>query len=306
MGIITENWDAYTRTPGESAHRQFFGSDFANEEAFRGSLPVQPGNTHDRDRSLIAGKPSISTPKGPGLFVADIDYAANAGKSGGDSGSSDDLNKLKLPPDYVLIVGEESLPIDRDIHNNPLTNSALDPWSSPYVRPFTTLFYEYTRWEVRYNGPQALAYRNKINSDRTLIPGFGWINPGQGLCKMPRLTGPINRDSKVVQVKYLIELDEFGFQARYLDKGQQAFYAKDQPAGPLFSGEQQVTTDVLLNGKGIPIKDGYKIKVSSAMANPFAIAALPKEVKIESGPLATYLKYDVLHSRPFAALELIP
>jgi hypothetical protein len=303
--LITENWDAWDFQVGISAHRELVGTGFTSESQFRQRLP-KPGSPHPGDRRLTAEVPRIATPRSPLVMVASLDYSPAAG-SGGGEGSG--LEKLKEPPRYKLVIGEASETYDRDIWGNPLTNSAIQPFKTKFTDKVTTIFYVYTRWEPNYNGPQAIAYANKINSDRVELPGFGWIEPDQGLIAPPEMLDEINRYDEATQVRYTIELREDGFRARFLDQGTEGWSTSGgtRVQGPFFTlGGEQVSTDVLLDGKGKPIHpERYKIG-QDALAPEASANFPPKHVTVEKTDLAYYLRYDVKKSRPFRALDLKP
>ena len=105
-----------------------------------------------------------------------------------------------------MVTGVSNEPIDRDIYGNPITNSAGDPPATNLQRPFGTCFYVYRRWEAQYNAALHFAYSNVVNSDRIELPGFGFIEPGLGLISSYKMMGTNNRDDKVVQCEYTIEL----------------------------------------------------------------------------------------------------
>lgn len=297
--LITINWDAFEHVPGERAHLQFIATGFDNSQQVRNALRVQKGNTFDGDVRLIAATPRITTPESPLVFVADIDFEPVAG--GGTQ--SDDASNVKLPPRYKLVLGNTNEPIDQDIYGNPIVNSAMEPFSEQISRPIRTIHYVYRSWVTKFNGPLAMDYLNKINSDRVDLPGFGYIEPGQGLCSSIQMLDEITRVSQAVEVEAQIEIRAGGFKTRILDKGNKAFYGDPAKLGPIFDANgNQISGDVRLNGRGAPFNT--ELKVGNATTSGMDQDRLPPKVAKQITQLAVYLKYDIYHTRPFKALGM--
>jgi hypothetical protein len=301
MGLITENWDAFTFQRGYSARRQFMATGFADAEAARSACPVAVGDELWLDDTLSASEPSISTPKGPQNFVLDVNY-------GPIGATTVDTSKLNLPPTYQPDLTLVTEPVDRDIHGNPIVNSAMDPFQQNPSKQLVDVHYTYKRWEKSFNGPFALNFMGKVNADQFNMPGFGTVDPGQALCLRIAPASEYDRNTKAVQNVYSFHIREDGFKTRILDKGRRGFYqgGTDTIYTKNSSGKagDPVSDDVLLDF-GVPFnQDNYVIgKEANA---PFRSDELPSEVEQDREELAIFLRYEIYKKVAFAAMNLTP
>ncbi len=297
--IETEDWSSYQLVYGVSARRKRMITGFPNPVSCRNGCSIKQGDSHPADTRLFAQEPVITTGRGPQIYDVDVDYApAQSLDISGDAS-----NVLKQPPTYTLITGSSNEPIDRDINGTAITNSAGDPFSDNIRKQILTLFYVYQRWQPQVDPELMLAYANVVNADRTFLPGFGWIEAGQGLCAPPKLLQSITRDTKAVQMEFKIELRKDGFRARILDKGRQALYAGGKLGAIYNDARQQITSDVRLNGAGTPLDTSFLINKTLEDPEPDG-AKLDTKVKRVGMPGATYLYFEIYEKLPFSALNL--
>lgn len=271
-----------------------------------GAWGVAEGTSHPLDSRLIAGPPEVR-PVGPygRLWVYSLPYEST------DNGAIPG-NPLDLPPDILWEPGNAAEPIDRDVFNNPIINSAGDAPSTPLTEEFPTMQLSVTRWEQTYDVQKYFAYRNRVNNDTLNIFNKWIVLPGQ--CRVvgyfPAQSFPL--DAPYVQVTYRFEFQEGekqdddglwdGFKRRFLDQGRMGWYGSGANAKHVAFWDatgQKATAEVLLDGYGKPLDTSYTAAGQTATVNPYA---LPSQVKLDVMPKAVFLKYRTKRTTAVAAI----
>jgi len=306
--LATENWDKREFQRGARARRQFLVTGATDEADAIATTPIpQKGDEFVLDDRLIAAEPVASSPNQAETYTVDVEFTLPTSSGGGGGGNID------LPPEYFPQISEDSEPTDVAYDDNdnqvPIVNSARDATKTLPTKPGDKVSYVYKRWESTFDGPRALAYRGKINSDEFNLPGFGTVEIGKARCVSINVGNSFNRDSTEVQVVYNFELREEGFKARILDQGTRAIVTTSagQVAGQLFdkASGSKITYDVLLNGGGNPIDvDSYVVKDSQGNELDQVGLDPPAGAEVETTDHATFLKYRLSKLIAFAGLTL--
>lgn len=158
------------------------------------------------------------------------------------------------PADIPIRVTIEGIktekPADFDIHDNPIVNSAGDPYDPPVIREQLACVIKIERKEKSLAPAQILAFANKVNS-------APWQGLDQTTCKMdPPLIVPAYSqflDVIYYEVSYTIHYNPDGWQPEVPDQG---FRALDQSVSPpqlkdlLDRHGQKATEPMFLDGTG--------------------------------------------------------
>jgi hypothetical protein len=305
MAVVTKQWSSESLTPGEAAAEVYevLGAVTARQAIDAAGVP-RSGTQHPQDRLLISKKPQAQrmTPSGSttngGYWHVRVSYVAADSEEGKENENEDPLKRL---PTYDWRIGLQGEPFDRDIKGNPIVNSAREPFSTPPNFDVMTLSLLVTRNERGYDIDKAFFFHNAVNSDEWVVPGTRQtVKPGQARCLGIRPAGEFNLAQTFVSIQYEFEFRGDGFDLRIMDQGPRAAAESATGAANIIDvlGEQ-VTSDVLLNGHGQPIKTGYTVAGSA-----FSYIDPPKGAVIEATPDAVFLKYERNPRRPFAQMGL--
>lgn len=282
---------------------------------------VPPINDPHPDSPLLTVK-TIQTkrPNPLNLAVATLTYTIAPGAG------SQQTDPLKAPPQAEWLVGSRSDPLDQDIFQNSITNSAGDGFSSNTSDDVGTLFLSYQRNEPYYDVTKHQAYFNRLNNDTFTIPKAGGVQPGCARFVHYKPTQKYTFAAKYVPVEYLFELKGGnkqdsdglwdGFKKRILDQGTRGWYTdptSNNPArGEFFDKNgNRLSSPIALNGKGMPIDStiqcgGYQ----NTFFTPYAPIANPTPLdkriiadKSNTGA-AFFLKFLTKYTASFSSLQL--
>lgn len=317
--FVTERWSdrRSTRTKETwTAQRGFdvtFGvGDSPTEEQVLAVVPAI-NDAHPDNARLLAMEPDVKR-LGFGLYRVLVKYQipADGYQHYGEGAVSD---PLLVPPVYRWTMGTVSLPVDKDIHNNPILNSAGFPLQGTVNRDFPVPTLVITRNEPYYDIQTAIAYAFSVNSTQFTIPGAGYVDPGQSMCHSIQPAGEFTPSAGFVKIQYTFEFRDtnrppFGFKLRLLDQTTAAFYTgldSAQHVGQFFdSTGKRVHAPVLLKGDGRPIQSDYKVGDG---INSFTCTAqtLPSGVTADTSGLvggkgAVFLLYDIHKQQDFNLL----
>lgn len=213
---------------------------------------------------------------------------------------TDEPNKLDSRPKYRWQIGLKSEPVDRDIEGNPILNSAGQAFEQPAQRDFPTINLVVSRYEPFFNIALCLEYTNTTNADRWRVPGTnGSVDPGQARCVgiQPAEEYPLGIDYVLMQ--YAFEFQADGFDLRLRDQGTRGATARGT-AAILDTNGDEVTSDVLLDGRGLPLNDTYTLKGGQS----FGILSPVRGAEVERTESAVFLRYRNIRRAVFGRLEL--
>jgi hypothetical protein len=222
-------------------------------------------------------------------------------------GEDDPLNE-PIEIDWQFI--KETLPIDRDVDNNAIVNSAGDPYDPPPSRVYAHVALVIRRNEPLFSAATALAYIDKVNAAPITIAGAGTLDTEQMLCDMIAPASSYRADAEYVPVVYrfILKPGTRPHQLRTVDQGRNGWYqdGSDTKPGAIVDGEgNPVLADVRLDGTGKPINAQYKI--TGGKETPVATATLPAGLDVDD-ELSTadvkYLGWTVFQTADFTALGL--
>jgi hypothetical protein len=272
------------------------------------------GHGHPKNVSLFVQAVAFKQ-EGPNFWMGTATYGSLDTGGGGGEVSDDPLAE---PIALLWRIGNTTVPIDRDVEKNPIVNSAGDPFTTPPNIQFQTLFVEARRNERTFNPQIAVNFANAVNQDRFVIDGRTYASKGQA--KVVSIAPDSEyqpRKAKFVSVVYIFELRADGFKLRLMDQGTRAWAYKsgevdEAPYHILDKNDSPVTTDVPLNGRGIPKAGTYRYLATEGVDHiarkieltPKARPAGPSGAEIESNDNATFLKYQVYKEMSFAGLRL--
>ena len=220
------------------------------------------------------------------------------------------VDPLLQPPKLRWGVETVSVPVERDQNNNPIVNSAGQPFSTPAMDDVTYLTLRISRNEPYFDPKKSITSANKTNSDNWTLPSGAVIPMGQALCRS--VTCPVDLDisSTFAPVVYMFAFrpSPNGWKLRVKDKGSQSWYLPDLNTqvplvGPLYyqKGFNQVTDEVELDGTGQYLNDYYTNKpgtLTTSHANPTATLA----DTVETYPTGVFLLWKIKGSIPFNPL----
>lgn len=306
MATVTRQWSSEELAPGESAAYVFevLGAATAREAIGANGVPGR-GSWHPEDRLLIAKQPNAQrkSPNGAdgagGYWHVRVAYVLAESDEGKENENEDPLAK---PATYRWRLGLQGEQFDRDIEGNPIVNSAREPFSTPPTADVMTLTLTVERNERAFNLNKAFFFHNAVNSDVWVVPGTGGqtVQPGQARCLSIQPTSEYSRESAYVPIAYEIEFQADGFDIRILNQGPRAATGNANGASRILDSSQEpVTTDVLLNARGQPLKEGYTVDGSA-----FSYLDPPAGAEIEETPDAVFLRYKRNPRRPFSQMGL--
>ena len=298
MAYVTEDWSKAEWQTGQFANREFLVSGVTTADQALSAVGIFKGTPYYLDLQLIAEDPYVSSPKGPLTFVVRIKYSAQT-LAGFDANSFP-------PPKWRMIQVKSDVDVDRDRLGNAITNSSLDPFKNPVKRRYTDLVYEYRRYEVAYNIGLGIDYADCVNADAFTLPGYGTIQPGQGILDAYIPEEDVDRNSKAVRCLYRISIRRDGWRTRILDIGERAWQKTSNGDQPLKIVLKDGTSAgaVRLNGKGhVYDTDTYKYGPGAAATNN-TTPSNNDYMNIEQAKNAIFLRYELYDPKPFAALQL--
>lgn len=236
----------------------------------------------------------------PTYFEITVRYRIPADGTSHGGPNDDPLNNA---PIIRWDIGSETVQIDRDRDNNPILNSAGDPFDTGIFREETTIFFTYTRWERFFDLARALQFSNTVNSDAIVIRGVGGLSPGQIKCRTITPAEANTAGATSLAIAYSFELRADGFQSRLRDQG---FYTHTSVSGDTVRTEiksktvEPVTAAVMLDGSGKTIEDKWTPPKSSQLSPPTAVAGATAS---SLDGLAFYLTYNKYREEAFVGLQ---
>lgn len=185
---------------------------------------------------------------------------------------------LLQTPESSWTFATSSEPFDRDNANNPVTNSADEPFDPPPTREIHDLVFRHVRNEATFSSTIAAAYKGSVNSDTW----NGW-SPGTVQCTVFDAEEKRAGALTYYRVTYEFKFRPDGFGRRFLDHGYREKIGIDTNGKPIYANitdeeGSTVTQPALLDGKG---------------------------KKLASGGVAVYLDYDIESEITFSALGII-
>jgi hypothetical protein len=300
----------------------WFVADAANEDvAFAaapvtGSAPIAALNSsHPRNIKLIATSRSCSPEGGPLSWKVTVSYAIPTLTGGG--GGSGDPDPLQRPIRISWGESEMTAPIDRDINNKPIVNSAGDPFDPPESRTIKVKRLTIRRFEPFFDLAKAETYEDTINSNEFVAgsgPAAVTFYPYTVLCASIIATGEYEPTSQFVEMAYSFDIIRGLYNNKIrlrpysvykTDQGTRGWYSDSGiKLGELFYADgTKVTQDVPLNN-GVPIDT--TIKVTEQLKAPVAPPNAYFSGKYEQFSTATMkvMRFDLKRAVDFTGLNL--
>lgn len=321
--LVTENWDATKYKRNDSAYKEYLVTGVANEHEAVQAVPYQKDSTHNFDSRLYAEEPEIVERPGPLTFVVGVNFSIPSPASQPGISPVDTRPRIKWFPTV------EAGPTDIDAVGNAIRNAAGDlPSSLPIgFMAYGTL--EFRRVESSYDPSFALGFMNTINADSfsMYIGQNQRRNVGNGQCCLrfygPEeefiFTDPNNTQTPFFWAKYIFELRPYApgtesisnqdyksaFQIHFTNAGKRGWYDDSGTVkqGPITESGIEVTEDVLLNDRGIPVDTTtYKVKDKTPVANPNTIHGA--QFYQGDGQSSWNVVFRRCIARPFSALGI--
>lgn len=257
------------------AQRFGFPAGWFKAEAEAGRNDPHPDNPllHVRDRD--------ADPLGPTAWRVTAGY-----RFGEFLGDDDPLNER---PKYRQDYEYETVPVDRDVDNNPIKNSAGDSIEGLTDTRQILVLYVVVN-QPSFSLATAEAYNDHVNDRPLVLAGQGTIEGGRALLRYMKVAGEWSPGDPFVRVEYCIAikvgLDPWDWFVR--DQGEMGWYddagtkkkgAIMQPNGTKPPG------DVLLDGTGKPIDPDLKIlkdEDTRELVAPVAPPSLPANLLVDA------------------------
>jgi hypothetical protein len=282
--VVTENWSGrkLSLRPPWTASRTFVvtgttdeGTALAAVDATDSTVKIpQLNDVHPYSSRLLCTGPAVSERKGIDYWVIQADYAIPP--AGGWSGTPDD--PLDQDPVITWDPIEINEPVDTDLDNRPILNSAGVPFKSPPSRPITYLRFKIERNEPYFDISKFTTYANAVNSAAITISGVSFAV--QHLrCSLVMPSAPYSASiGSYVRMMYVFEavpyllLGAYPFQHRMADIGDEGYYSDSgtKRLAKFSNGKGETISDVRLDGSGLPLTTAYAsvVKVGEGNASP--------------------------------------
>lgn len=294
-------------------------------EAINAVLDAGLGQPHDISPVL---KVSSHATERVGLQVIKVtaNYTIPIEGSDGDKsdrdgdGNTDTPSFSNIPAEYMFGEQEEQEVTDRDAFGRPIVNSAGEAFDGGSTFPLKTFLYTVTIWQPYYDVKVAAKFLNTINDNPWVTP-FGVFGDGEVLFNSVVPVESFIKGQKWIKVTYSFKIrlrsmfpgipaGASPWDRRFLDKGLNGFADVDgaNVLGPICGKNgKEVQRDVRLNGKGVPIEDGYTIDGGKGK-KPGKDGKEPTAPAIErsdaGGVKAVFLWYRVYAREDFKKLDL--
>lgn len=320
---VRENWSARKlslRWPW-NAYREFtvVGTTVASEalaavDPSTGLAIPQEKEGHDAnpDRILCVG-PEVVDSKGVDYWVIGCNYqASDTGGSGTEPDHTED--PLQEPAEIQWDHAEETEPVDRDLGNRPILNTA------GFAEYQVSRTVAYKKFRIVKNFPffdllLAKAYDNSVNSAPITL-GLGITAAAQHLrCVSIVPAAPYRASATYIPIAFNFELVSEGtlglypFQHRLMDQGSEGWtsggkHFKFTVSGA--DGPEEVSSPVRLDGTGKPLTPVFaNVKVGSDLSAPAspstAIDTYAKET-LSGAVFLYYQKTRVVDLSPLVGL----
>jgi len=272
-------------------------------EAVLASGVARVGQGHPSNTLMTCKSVGVASVEGPTFFVVRATY---------DMGEYVEFpeDPLNAPLDISWRPIRTPDAIDRDVDGNAITNSARDPYPPGVIsRDYVHLGLVIVRNEPFFNIVKTLIFQNKVNNN----PGYlGPIPIAAGECKCITIAPATSYKATARFIPIAYEFEFLGlaeeypdnpFQIRIIDQGMRGWSDSSTVDELRNDSDEQVTTDVRLNGYGKPLDSVYT--VGSALAMPVEIGS-PAGATVESAPgnRAVFLRYTRYRSANFSLLGL--
>jgi hypothetical protein len=167
-------------------------------------------------------------------------------------------NPLNSPAEFSWSYEKLELPIDFDINNDPIRNTAREKFDPPVTINANILKLSVTQNESVYNPGLSLAYSDKVNSD-----AFQGAAAGQVLCESITGQGPnIENDVTYWKVNYVFAFYAGGWKKKMLNAGMKELDDNGKLQNIELKGSEVSSPVALdLNGKAIKDNSGTPVKL---------------------------------------------
>lgn len=302
---VTENWRSEI-AKGQRATRTFLVTGVSTVDDALAAVGVPDrGDAHPADASMIAFNTPSVLQLGPDRYEVTVGYTTEA------SNSYDDPEDTT--PRVRLAHRLEEVPIDTDINDNPIVNSAGQPFASAPTGKRLAIDVEVTRFQSSFSLATARSYAGAVNNDTWTVAGVTMGAQYEAMCLAITPANAVPLDAATVQVVYrflVIPGADMRF-ARIADLGTVGLAIDDngdEVVEPIYtraegSLPEQVTTEVPLNGFGQPFKVlEYQVGINQ-FASPSPAASPPGATR-EAQTNAVWLKYQINPLLAFNSLGL--
>jgi len=213
---------------------------------------------------------------GPLLFEVTVNYTTHS-FLGKDQSFEPTADPLSQPWDIEWGFAMSNEPIDRDIYEKPITNSAGEPFDPPITRDFADLILRIHRNQAAFNTAAAFIYKDAINSD-----WFWGFAP-----KMVRCIDFSGRSARAAdlfywQVNYEFQIRRDGWKLKVFDAG----YRQWNEAGTDYVNIQ--------DEEGNPVAQPWPLNANGRKLTAQQIYA----------GYAYFRQFDIYSELPFSFLEL--
>lgn len=190
--------------------------------------------------SWLYVKDKSVTPIGPKLFQVAVNYAAME-------------NPLDMDPDISWDYNITQEPIDKDIYDNAITNSAGESPDPPMVEDFPDLVLRVRRNQAAFDPLIAASVINHVNSAT-----FYGFSKGEAKCVMfrgsPKRSGAMWYYEVEIEIHFRF-IGGIGWKRRVLDQGFREYTGVDSEGKPKYEkildeNDRAVNQPVLLDGAG--------------------------------------------------------
>jgi hypothetical protein len=187
------------------------------------------------------------------------------------AGGGPKANPLKFPIDVTWGWRNVQVPVQYDVNNKPVLNTANDPFDPPLMKDDARQIITIVRNEAFYNVVQAFNYRNAVNSD-----SFAGYNPQ--MCRMLPITAKnvFHQDiGWYAQVTYQVEINSpNGHRPFVLNIGMRKISQTTNQPIPILLNGIPISKPMLLTAAGFlakPTDPPYFIQPQIYFELPFAI-----------------------------------
>jgi len=250
---------------------------FMARDAYWFGFPIMPqiGNIHPYHPRIWAQRKSVVPFEGPLSYEVTVYYSSEPYRSYENSPAEFD-DPLNAPSKISWSFITSNEPVDRDIHGNPILNSAQESFNTPITKEFHDQVLRVIKAQETFNAVRAYDYMGSLNSNT-----FYGCPPGTMKC-----TTFDGEEARSVNLIYWIITYEFqyradGWKRKVLDEGYRV------KTGTI---DGMNTYQTILDKEGNPLSqptllDGYGNKM-------------------QASALGVWLEFDIYPSKNFSLLGL--
>lgn len=260
-----------------------------NTTEARAAVPYAKNSQHPRRPEL---KCDAIDAQAVGFRFYRVTVSFSIPESGSEHPPDKDSNPTASLPKFRWRAGLTSEPVELDADGVAIVMSNLEPVDPPLSEGFHTMFLQARRWEnAPFNAATAQSMYNAVNDNALQFQGTTFPMGTMCMVNMEPADAYTIAD-KFIEVEYTFEANPHGFKRRYLDKGvtgwvrdggdlyQSYLYQQSTSGMP-----QPIGIPVLLDGQGVPIRSGLKVrKHSGEFADPAVAPAIPGVEVEQKGP----------------------